>query len=218
MSQRRLWIGACVLAALLVFPRTGDAGIGEIILEMSGPRMIGFGLECRLTFSGSWESCKVATPTPLLFAENQPDVRMWLSVGGKFFFSVDKTINGQHYETGEVKMWSFDPMLEFESKAWPVDHSNLDLQLYHGVLGVSYNVFHGADFPTFSNVALKLRPAGIVIPFSRNWAVDVSYDIRLYPRAVTAEDFGKVPLPDAEPSREAVHSIGVGFRWRLNKR
>jgi hypothetical protein len=217
MSQRRLWTGACVLAALLVFPRAGDAGIGEIILEMSGPRMIGFGLECRLTFSGSWESCKVAAPAPLIFAENQPDVKMWLSVGGKFFFSVDKTVNGQHYDTGEVKMWSFDPMLEFESKAWPVNHSNLDLQIYHGVMGVSYNVFYG-DFPTFSNVALKLRPAGIVIPFSRNWGVDLSYDIRLYPRGVTAEDFGKVPLPDAEPSREAVHSFVLGFRWRIDKR
>ena len=218
MSQRRCWTIVCALTMLLILPRPGTAGIIEIIAEMSGPRMIGFGLECRLTFSGRWESCKVASPTTaLIFAENQPDVKMWLSVGGKYFFSINKTVNGQHYGTGEVKMWSFDPMLEFESKSWPVKDFNLDLQVYHGVMGVSYNVFLG-DFPTFSNVALKLRPAGVVIPFSKNWGVDLSYDIRLYPRGVTAGDFGKDPIPGAEPSREAVHSFVLGFRWRINNR
>ena len=213
MSQRRLWTGAFVIAALLIFPRVGSAGIGEIIMEMSGPRMLGFGLECRLTFAGAWESCKVSSPTTaLLFAENQPDVKMWLSVGGGFYFTLDKTVNGQHYGTGEVKMWSFDPILEIESKSWP--REGLKPQIYHGVMGVSYNVFYG-DFPTFSNVALKLRPVGVVIPLSRNWGVDVSYNLRLYPRAFTAEDFGKVPIPGAQPSKETVNSIVVGFRRKI---
>jgi hypothetical protein len=84
------------------------------------------------------------------------------------------------------------------------------------VLGVSYNLLHGDAFPTFSNAALKLRPAGIVIPFSTNWGVDFSYNLRLYPRGFTPEDFGKVSLPDAEPGRgEAVHSFVIGFRRRV---
>lgn len=218
MSQRRFGIAVFVLAALLAVPRTGSAGIGEVILELSGPRMFGVGLECRLTFSGTWESCKVSAPTTaLLFAENQPDAKMWLSLGGAFYWSLDKTVNGQHYETGEVKMWSLDPMLEFESKSWPVQNKNLRLQIYHGVLGLSYNLLHGDKFPTFSNAALRIRPAGIVIPFSRNWGVDFSYNIRLYPRAFTAEDFGKVPVPGAEPvaGTEAVQSFVIGFRRRV---
>jgi len=216
MSQRRLLIGVFSIAMLLAFPRAGSAGLGELILEMSGPRMFGVGLECRLTFQGTWESCKISAPTTaLLFAENQPDAKMWLSLGGTFFWSIDKTVNGQHYETGEVKMWSFDPILEIESKAWAIKDKNLKLQIYHGVVGASFNLLHGKDFSTFSNVAFRLRPAGIVIPLSKNWGVDLSYNIRFYPRRFTAEDFGKEPLPDAEPSREAVHSFVLGFRRRV---
>ncbi len=218
MSQRRFWICVSMLVALLAYPRAASAGIGEIILEMSGPRMIGVGLECRLTFQGTWQSCKVSAPLPLLFAENQPDQRMWLSVGGGYYFSVKKTINGQPYGWGDVQMLSFDPMIEFESKSWQVRDFNLDLQIYHGVLGVSYNLMFGDNFPTFSNAALKLRPAGVVIPFSKNWGVDLSYNLRIYPSGFKAEDFGGVSATDGEPGREAVHSFVLGFRWRINNR
>jgi hypothetical protein len=217
MSQGRLWICASVFAASLAYPITASAGIGEIILQMSGPRMLGVGLECRMVFSGTREPCKVSSPaTAVFFAENQPDVKMWLSLGGGFYWSLNKTVDGQDYDTGEVKMWSFDPMLEIESKAWPIENKNLKLQIYHGVLGVSYNLLHGDAFPTFSNAALRLRPAGIVIPFSTNWGVDFSYNVRLYPRGFTPEDFGKVALPDTEPNRgEAVHSFVIGFRRKI---
>jgi hypothetical protein len=207
------------LALLLAMPRPGSAGILEIIAEMSGPRMLGIGLECRLVFSGPQESCKTPRPVAaLFFAENQPDASMWLSVGGAFYWSLDATINEQHYETGEVKMWSFDPMLEIESKSWRLDRKNVRLQIYHGVVGVSYNLLHGSHFPTFSNVGLKVRPFGIVIPFSETWGVDFSYNLRLYPNAYTAEDFGKVPVPGVAgpgPGAEAVHSFVIGLRRRM---
>jgi hypothetical protein len=219
MSQRRFGTGVLILAALLVFPRSGSAGIAEIILEMSGPRMLGFGLECRLVFSGTQESCKRRSPaTDLIFAENQPDAKVWVSVSGAFYFSLGQTVNEQPYETGEVKMWSFDPMLEIESKAWRLNGKNVRLQIYHGVLGVSYNLLHGDRFPTFSNVGLRLRPAGIVIPFSETWGIDFSYNLRLYPRAFTAADFGKDPVPgvaEPGPGAEAVQSFVIGLRRRI---
>ena len=218
MSQRRFGIGVLVLAALLAVPRTGSAGIGEVILELSGPKMFGVGLECRLLLSGTWESCKVSAPTgALFFAENQPDSRIWLALGGMFYWSLDSDVNGQHYDTGEVKMWSLDPMLEIQSKVWGNDTSKLRPQIYHGILGVSYNLLHGENFPTFSNVALKLRPFGIVVPFSDSWGIDFSYNIRLYPNAFEAEDFGKVTVPGFEPGAgtEAVQSFVVGLRFKI---
>ena len=216
MSQRRFGIGVLVLAALLAVPRTGSAGIGEVILELSGPKMFGVGLECRLLLSGDWESCKVSTPTGLLFGENQPNRKTWLALGGSFYWSLDSDVNGQHYDTGEVKMWSLDPMLEIESKSWG-EADDLRLQIYHGILGVSYNLIHGENFPTFSNVAFKLRPFGIVVPFSENWGVDFSYNVRLYPNAFEAEDFGKVTVPGLAPGAgaEFVQSFVVGLRFKI---
>jgi hypothetical protein len=136
-----------------------------------------------------------------------------------FYWSLDSDVNGQHYDTGEVKMWSLDPILEIQSKAWGKDTSRLRPQIYHGILGVSYNLFHGENFPTFSNVALRLRPVGIVVPFSRNWGVDLSYNIRLYPNAFEAEDFGKVTVPGLAPvaGAEVVQSFVLGFRFRIVK-
>jgi hypothetical protein len=216
MSQRRFGIGVLVLAALLAVPRTGSAGIGEVILELSGPKMFGVGLECRLLLSGDWESCKVSTALGKVLGENQPNRKVWLALGGSFYWSLDSDVNAQHYDTGEVKMWSLDPMLEIES--WGRGSGDdLRLQVYHGILGVSYNVLHGKNFPTFSNAALRLRPFGIVVPFNKNWGIDFSYNIRLYPNAFEAEDFGKVTVPGFEPGAgtEAVQSFVVGLRFKV---
>ena len=216
MSQRRFGIGVFILASLLAVPRIASAGIGEVILELSGPKMFGLGLECRLLLSGDWESCKVSTPAGLLVGENQPNRKMWLALGGSFYWSLNSTVNGQDYGTGEVKMWSLDPMLEIESKSWG-DPNDLRLQIYHGILGVSYNLLHGEHFPTFTNAALKVRPFGIVVPVSSNWGIDFSYNIRLYPNAFTAEDFGRVTVPGFEPGAgtEAVQSFVVGLRFKV---
>jgi hypothetical protein len=143
--------------------------------------------------------------------QERRDAKIWLSLAGGFYWSADKTVNGQDYESGEVKMFTFDPMLEIES--WR--HSTRSLQFYHGVIGLSYNVLYGDGFPTFGNVGLKVRPVGIVIPITSDVGFDFSYDLRIYPRRFTAEDFGRTPVVAEGNGAELVHALVFGARIRL---
>jgi hypothetical protein len=217
MSQRRFLTIAGALAMLFSCPRDGSAGIIEIIAEMSGPKMLGFGADCRLDLTtGTWQSCK-ASPlqaTAEAFVKDREAAKMWLSLAGGFYWSADKTVNGQDYESGEVKMITFDPMLEIESKSWAVPYSALRLQLYHGVVGASYNLLFGYGVPdSFSNLGLKWRPIGIVVPIAGKVGFDFSYDVRLYSRRFTAEDFGRVALVPEGSGWEVVHAFVFGGRY-----
>jgi hypothetical protein len=205
------------LIALLGVPREGTAGIVEVIIEMSGPKMYGFSVDCRLDFQGNWQSCKTSAPTTGVapFVQERKGA-FWLSLASGYYWSADKTVNGQDYDRFEVKMVTFDPMIEFASKSWPVGYAQLPVQLYHGLIGVSYNLLFGEAFPTFSNVGLKLRPFGIVIPVKGRFAFDFSYDVRLYPTGFTAEDFGHVPLAPEGSGAEAVQSLVFGARVKLD--
>jgi hypothetical protein len=235
MLQRRLLLTGCILTVLLGLPREGTAGIVEVILEMSGPKMIGFSADCRLLLTGEWESCK---GSPLraaasAFAEQRPS-KVWLSLAGGYYSSIDATVNQVHYSKGEVKMWTFDPMLEFESWSKPkcpeqrvADCKGLKLQIYHGVLGLSYNVLFGDNFDTFSNVGLKIRPFGIVVPMFKSvplpWTdkeaaigADFSYDVRVYTRRFTAADFNRVPVESEKNGAETVNAIVLGVRVKIS--
>ena len=195
MTRRLLWTNACVLLVLLAFPRTGSAGIGEIILEMSGPQFVGGGLECKLTLLGILEECYAIVPG----VSRQRDGakrRVRLSLEGTGYFSTGKNSEGTDYEFGRIWMLAFDPMLEFVSR----DRGNV--KVYHGFMGVSYNLFIGKGFDPFSNVALKLRPIGVRF---KDFAVE--YNIRFYSNRFTPDEFGQPPLPTTNGMAEAVHSF-----------
>jgi len=195
--RRRLWIGALVFAALLVFPRTGSAGIGEVILELSGPQFVGGGLECKFTLQGILEQCYAVVPGVAREGSIAKVRRVRLSIEGTGFVSTGKNSNGVDYEFGHIWMLSFDPMLEYVSLERP------PLTIYHGFLGASYNLFFGKDFDAFANVALKLRPIGVRIK-----GVAFEYNIRLYPNRFTPEQFGKTSVtPSTTTTTEAVHSF-----------
>ena len=183
MTRRLLWTSTCVLLALLAFPRTGSAGIGEIILEMSGPQFVGGGLECKFTLLGTLEQCYAIVPG-VSRERSGAKQRVRLS------------LEGTDYEVGRIWMLAFDPMLEFVSR----DRGNV--RVYHGFMGVSYNLFMGKGFDPFSNVALKLRPIGVRF---KDFAVE--YNIRFYSNRFTPDEFGQPALPTTNGMSEAVHSF-----------
>lgn len=229
MLQRRLFLIVCVLTAVFGSPREGRAGIVEVIIEMSGPKMYGFSFDCRLRLDGTWDSCKGSVAGAALEAVSGPRTpRWWLSLTGGYFYSADATLHGQDYERGEVKMWMFDPMLELESKSWktkecptnsPANCERLRLQFYHGVVGWSFNRLWGDGFSSFSNTGLKFRPFGIVVPIGKigraDLGADFSYDLRLYSRRFTAEDFGRVPVEPEGSGVEPVHALVFGVRIKI---
>ena len=49
MLKRGVWMVLVWRLLVLATPRTGSAGIGELIWEMSGPQFVGGGIQCKFT-------------------------------------------------------------------------------------------------------------------------------------------------------------------------
>jgi hypothetical protein len=195
MTRRLLWTGACAIVAVLAFPRIGSAGIGEIILEMSGPQFIGGGMECKFTLMGDLEQCYAIVPG-VSRERSGTKSRVRLSLEGTTYFSTGKNSDGTDYEFGRIWMFAFDPMLEYLS------HQGPSVTVYHGFMGVSYNLFAGKGFDPFTNVAFKLRPIGVRF---KNFAIE--YNIRFYSNRFTPDEFGQPPPATTNGMSEAVHSF-----------
>lgn len=206
MMRRLGWTILVAVALLLSTPRTGSAGIGEWIWEMSGPQFVGGGIECKVTFNWELEICYVALPVPIGVSSQKPKVRYRLSIEGGLYGSTGKDSNGVEYEAGDAWMFAFDPMIEL------VHHDNFlsgsdRAEIYHG-LGFSYNRFFGGgeDWDAFNNAAIKVRPIGV--RFGRN---NIEFDLRIYPNRFNPSDFGKVPVLPEGTGGEVVWSLSYGI-------
>ncbi len=204
MLQRRRWIAVCALALFFGAPRAATAGIVEIIAEMSGPQMIGFPLECRLGVSRQGTSLEFCHWF-WTFAGTGPnrETKTWLTLEGGPYFSTGAGTNSDLYETGDVWMLTFDPMIE------RVSIGDAGRGVYHGA-GMTTNFLFGNRFRRFGNVGFKLRPAGFIIPVGRG-ALDLSYTLRIYPRRFTADDFEVPGTP--EDGVEFVQAGVITFRF-----
>ena len=207
MSRRRLGIGVLLAACLAMPTRSSADSLIDLIWEMSGPQMIGFLSECRIALDGSFEHCKVFEKK-VVGPGARSTTKVWLSLQGGPFFSTGKNASGQDYKFFKVGMIAFDPMLEVQS----VTRSN-GFAMYHGVLGVSYNLLFGEGFDTFTNVAFKLRPIGLTFPLGGGWKFDLEYNVRLYPSGFSADEFGKVPVAPPLNRAETVQGVGLGLRF-----
>jgi hypothetical protein len=204
MSHRRYWIAAGALAMLLTLPRAGAAGIIEIIAEMSGPQMIGFPFECRLGVSRQGTSLEFCHWfVPLVGSPNR-ETKTWLTLEGGPYFSTGVGTNADLYETGDVFMLTFDPMIERVSLGSAVGG------VYHGA-GLTANFLFGNRFRRFGNVGFKFRPAGFIIPIGSRGTLDLSYNLRIYPRRFTADDFDVPGTP--EDGVEFVHAGVIALRF-----
>ncbi|HEU4693713.1 MAG TPA: hypothetical protein VFS23_35360 [Vicinamibacterales bacterium] len=205
MKPQRLWMIASAFAVLLISPRIAEAGIGEFIWEMSGPQMVGGGIECKLNFSGDVELCYITIPiTGLAKAPMRPR-RFRVSLDGGVYVSTGKNAGGVDYEAWKTWMLAFDPMIELVT--WDNLKDDNRQEIYHGLMGVSYNVLFGPDFRRFANAGVKLRPIGY-----RYRRVNFEFDLRIYPNGFSADQFGKAAAP--EPNRAEVtygFSMGIAF-------
>ena len=118
------------------------------------------------------------------------------------YFSLGKNAGGQDYEFGKTWMLTFDPMFEMVTK----EKQGGNFAVYHGLLGVSYNLLLGSEFRRFTNAAFKLRPLGV--SYKR---VNFEYNLRVYPNGFSADEFGKLPLVPEANRAEAVHGFSIGI-------
>jgi hypothetical protein len=209
MLGRYLGTTGLALLAVLVFPSAGHASIWDWWWGMSGPQMIGPVLHCEWDLQhrpGDKENvieCRAIDYLIYHRLKPRPQRRVWLSLDSGFYFSTGKDSEENQFDWFENFMVNFEPMLEVRS------HASDNVMLYHGLMGVSYDVLFGQNFDTFDNVGIKFRPIGVAFYKKYN----ASFTLRYYPRRFTSEDFGIVNPAQEKTGGEWVWGFTVGWLW-----
>ena len=195
----------CLIASgvLAGVPAVANAGLIDIIWDMSGPQMIGDVGRCRVPVTGGETKCSFfGAPN----GEN-PDVmetRAWVSLEGGVYFSTGKNEGDTDYEAFRTFMLSFEPVVEVGSLTFNTGR----VRLFHGA-GLASHFLFGPDFRRFTNAGFKLRPVGVEI----GDRLEVSLNIRLYPDGFGADQFGFGPSPAGDRPFEHTWGFTVGYKY-----
>jgi len=193
MTRRAIRMIGLLVAMLVTLPRASDAGILEVIWEMSGPRMLGVGAYCRFSVHGDVASCAPGkSEGPLI--EQRKRYLPWFAVEGTFYFSVPH--NG--FDWGDAYMLAVEPEVEW---AWPL---RTDKFLVFSGVGYTYNGLFGPQFFAFDNSGVKIKP----IAFQRKgWGVE--YNIRTYADEFSRDLFNRAPPFVGNRPRETIHAVAL---------
>jgi hypothetical protein len=203
MMGRRIAVVGSLLIALVSIPRPSEAGLLELIWEMSGPRMLGFGYGCMYSpRTQTWVQCR---SNPLLQARNTATEKgPFFVLGGSILASTGRDSDTQSYDWGEIWMVALQPGVAVRS----YENATKTVQVHHAV-GVEYDVLFGRDIRRFDKFAMTVT------------LVDVSYKkvtaglkYRLYPNGFTDDEFKPGPRESMDRPFEAVlgFTFGVIFK------
>ena len=179
---RRIVLVGTLLAALVGAPRPSDAGLLEIIWEMSGPRMLGLGYGCLFTLGMKTEECRIGSA----MVHHRADGTNILSSSHSLCWARRSsgrpitTRATQSYEWGEVWMLATRAGLAVRTKDGTV-------KVHHGA-GISYNWVFGREIRGFDKFAFTVTP--IDVAYKR---VAVGVKLRFYPNGFTDDEFKPVP-------------------------
>jgi len=194
MGRRIALIGS-LLIALVGIPRPSEAGLLELIWELSGPRMLGAGYSCMYSLrTGERDQCRAGTGFVQGTSYSEKG-RLFLVLGGSIFASTGKDSDTQSYDWGEIWMVALEPGVAFRS------YENSAIQVHHGV-GISYDVLFGGDIRRFDKFAFTVTPVDFAY---KRVAVGIKY--RLYPNGFTDDEFKPGPRVSMNRAFESVFSL-----------
>lgn len=220
--MRRVTLGTAGIMLAIVFtvPRAASAGMGEVIdgiIGLTGPQMIGVPIECEVSFAPQTATQK-PTQTTTCYAAGIPIPRrgraaddafwnarkFWASFGGGVYFSTGKDSEMREFDAFCVRMLALEPTLNYRT----VDPTDGGFVLEHGA-GPSFLHLSGSDFDSFVKGGIKLTPAALT--WRRRLIFHVAYNVRIFPKAFTSEDFGATSV--THNGREIAHgfTFGIGF-------
>lgn len=201
--RRRIVLVGTLLAALVGAPRPSDAGLLEIIWEMSGPRMLGLGYGCLFTLGMKTEECRVGSAMLNHRADvTKPKLQPFIVLGAVLYGSTGHDTPTQSYEWGEVWMLALEPGLAVRTKDGTV-------RIHHGA-GISYDWVFGREIRGFDKFAFTLTPLDVA--YKR---VAVGVKLRFYPNGFTDDEFK--PVPKVSRNRPAETTLGFTFSVILKK-
>lgn len=206
MGSRRL--GALVVLAVLVFARPADAGWLDFIWEMTGPRMIGIGIDCEVGLARKPDKrCLTPLgriPWPKVDDPDPQDHRFFFASEAFYYLSAPY----KSFGWGEVQGVGVDPIVLF---------SRIRTNSVRLTSGAGFTVqrFWGDGFDAFGNIGLKFRPLGVDVPLPGDLRLNIAYNLRYYwdgfevipPAGETPAAFRKVD------QAEAVHGITIAIRF-----
>jgi hypothetical protein len=190
--------------ALLGVPRRSDAGLLELIWEMSGPQMIGSGFSCLYNFGLQKQECRIGGVFLKPESERPKNPHgPFLVLGGSGFVSTSKDSDTQQYGWFDANMVAFEPGVLVFSKPDPED----GVRFAHGA-GISYGLLFGENFRRFDKFAFSFIP--IEVSYKK---IIVAAKIRIYPNGFTDDEFGFGPRLDFD--RPAETTWGFSFSYLI---
>ena len=233
--MRQLRFATFAAALMLMAPRPASAAMGDIIdtiIGLTGPQMVGIPIACEVILAGDDRdtACYVAgirVPWP----RNLEDDRFWrrrdywVSFGGGVYTSTGKDSEMRGFEAYDVWMLALEPMSNIRSigrlpeergaREQAINSTSPKFTMEHGVgpslLFLFGNGINGNDFEAFANGAIKVKPVALTW---RNLTpgvlgLGVAYNLRIFPKAFTATDFGGDPATNEHEGREYAHGFSV---------
>jgi len=206
--SRRIAVLGMLLFALLGMPRTSNAGILELIWEMSGPQMVGLGYGCLYSLKPvKQDHCRIGSTffSPAMQKKNV-NRGPYLALGASIFGSTGRDSATQGYDWGEIWMLALEPGLAVRSyECGP----NSEVQVHHGV-GISYDLMFGRDIRRFDKFAITVTPIDVVLK-----RVAVGIKLRMYPNGFTDDEFK--PGPTISQNRPFEATLGFTFSVILDR-
>ena len=200
---RRIAILGMIVFALLGVPRSSDAGLIEIIWEMSGPQMIGSGVSCLYSFRLQKQECRIGGMffKPPLEQPKNPH-GPFLVLGGSGLVSTSKDSDTQEYGWFDANMVAFEPGVIVFSK---LESSASNVRIGHGA-GVTYGLLFGDKFRRFDKFGFSIVP--IEVSYKK---IIVAAKIRIYPNGFTDDEFGFGPRLDFDRPAEATYGFSFSY-------
>lgn len=231
---RRIAVVGTLLVALLGAPVRSEAGLLDIIWEMSGPQMLGLSFGCLVapgakTKAGKLEQCRGGEiPTLLRLSRNgdtsaPPNTdrpRIFIGFAAGIYGSTSQDSSTQKYKWWEIGMVELGGGLSFRSFNPPDNH----VRVNHG-FGLVYERLFGRGIDDLENG--KPFNNGAIHPFNKfaftvtpidvtvNDKVAVGIKLRLYPDGFTDDQF-KAGLPPAQ-ERPFEYTVSFTFSYIIKR-
>jgi hypothetical protein len=214
MMGRRIAVVGTLLIALLGAPRPSEAGLLEIIWEMSGPQMLGFALGCLYSPSTKkFEQCRIGENPTAQYMSAKADTdrpKTFIGFSGGIYGSTGVDSGTQEYKWWEIGMVELGTGLSFRS----FDPTDNHVRVQHG-FGVVYERLFGRGIENFNNGAIHpfnkfaftVTPVDVTI----NDKVAFGIKLRLYPHGFT-DDQLKAGLT---PATDRPFETTVGFTFSI---
>ncbi len=224
MRRLRLGTTGFAVALLLMVPRAASAGMGEIIdiiVGLTGPQMVGIPMACEVNLDDRERetACylagiRIPWPGPGEDDEFWRSRGYWVSFGGGVYTSTGKNSDMRTFEGYDVWMLALEPTVNYRS----FKNESQNFVVEHGVGPSLFFVFgngiDGKDFEAFAKGGIKVRPLALTWRNLNGWLdLGVAYNLRIFPKPFTAQEFGGDPATNKHEGREYANgfTVTIGF-------